>query len=94
MSQCLHITFLMEAPKTFLHSVIQKKARALGIEGTVRVYSNGEKSITLIACGQKEAMDDFVDLLHKEAAKESIKDMEIEPFIKEKDFRGVFRIIE
>jgi len=84
----------MEAPQAFLHSVIQKKARSLGLEGTVRVYSNGEKSIKLVACGQKDAMEDFVDLLHKEAAKDSIKEMEIEPFLKEKDFRGVFRVIE
>ncbi len=93
MSQCLHITFLMAAPKNFLHTVIQKKARSLGLEGTVQAFNGDERNIKLVACGPKEAMEDFVDLLHTEVARESIKSIEIEPVMKEKDFRGVFRVI-
>ena len=94
MSQCLHITFFLDGPKNFLHSVVQKQARTLGLEGTVQVVNGQGKSVKILACGGRESIDDFVDLLHKEAARDAIKDIEIEPFIKEKDFRGVFRVIE
>lgn len=93
MSQCLHITFFLDGPKNFLHTV-QKHARSLGLEGIVQVMNGNGKSIKILACGKKDSIDDLVELLHKEAAKDTLKDIEIEPFIKEKDFRGVFRVIE
>ena len=94
MSQCLHITFFLDGSKKFLHTVIQKHARSLGLEGTVQVINGDGKSVKVLACGGRESIDDFVDLLHKEAARDAIADIEIEPFMKEKDFRGVFRVIE
>jgi acylphosphatase len=94
MSRCLHITFWIDAPQKFLHNGIQKFARTLGLEGTVQVANGGGKLIKLLVCGERDSMDDFLDFLHKEVAKDAIKNMEIEPFIKERDFRGVFRIIE
>jgi len=75
-----------------MHDVIQKHARTLAIEGTVAIEE--KDTIKIIICGQKEAIDKFVDALHKELAKISPKNLEIEPFIKEKDYRGVFRVIE
>lgn len=94
MSQCLHITFFLDGPRNFLHNVIQKHARSLGLEGTVQIINGNGKSVKILACGDRESVDDFLELLHKEAAKDAIKDIEVEPFIKEKDFRGVFRVIE
>ena len=93
MSQCLHIKFSLDGSKKVLHN-FQKYARALDLEGTVQVINGQGKEVKLLACGAKDAMEDFLDLLHEDAAKDLIQDIEIEPFIKEKDFRGVFRVIE
>ncbi len=92
MSQCLRISFTMDVPKSFLHTFIQKHARSLQLEGMVQ--TEGSNVVKVIVCGKKESLDEFVDLLHKRAAKEELDNMEFEPFISEKDFRGVFRVIE
>lgn len=92
MSQCLRITFTMDVPKNFLHTFIQKHARSLHLEGTVQL-ENGN-NIKVIVCGKKESLDQFVDLLHKKGTQEEFGNMEFEPFISDKDFRGVFRVIE
>ena len=42
----------------------------------------------------KEGVDAFLDELHKSAGAAELKEIEIEPFLKDKDYRGVFRIIE
>lgn len=94
MSRCLHITFSLDGPQKFLHNGIQKFARSLNLEGTVQVVNGNGRAVKLLVCGQRDAMDDFLDFLHKEAARDAIQNMEIEPFIKERDFRGVFRVIE
>lgn len=53
-----------------------------------------DKELRIIACGLKEQVDQFVDLVHKDAAQAGINDINIEPFVKAKDYRGAFRIIE
>lgn len=94
MSQCLHITFIADNPKEFLHDTVQIEARTLGIEGIAQLKHETENGVKIIACGSKQALEDFVDVLHKGVAKEVIHGMAIEPTLKERDFRGVFRIIE
>ncbi len=91
MSQCLHITLSVEAAK-LLPINIQKKARELGLEGIVQATQ--PTTLMIIVCGTKDRLDDLVDMLHQEAAKKSVKNIAIEPFVKTKDYRGVFRIIE
>lgn len=91
MAQCLRISFICDVPKDFLHSIIQKNAKKLDLEGMVQMDNN---NILIVVCGYKEAIDQFVDVLHKEIMKKAAENIEIEPFIKEKDYRGVFRIIE
>lgn len=92
MNQCLLITFFLKKSDNFLPSFVQENARSLGIEGTVQ--SIGEHEIKIFACGKKESLDDFIDVLHTQAAHNTISDIEIEPLLKARDFRGVFRIIE
>lgn len=91
MSQCLRIVLTMNLPEDFLHNVIKKTARALDLEGTVQLESGN--TIRIIACGSKEAIESFLDSLHAQAA-QFLDALEIEPFIKDKDYRGVFRVIE
>lgn len=91
MSQCLYITLAVKGAKKIIPA-IQKRARSLSLEGTAQTI--GDVKIVIMICGTKTAIDDFVDSLHKEAAKKTIEDIQIEPFMKTKDYRGVFRIIE
>ena len=88
MNKCVKITITVESLNGFLHDIIKPHARSMDLEGVVQPV--GPVKARIIACGTKEKVDAFVDLLQKEA----LKDIEIEPFIKDKDYRGVFRVIE
>ncbi len=79
-------------PNNFLKAVIQKYAVVHKVEGTVQFADN--TTIKVIVCGKKELVDAFLDVLHKEAAKVATEALHIEPFIKDRDYRGVFRVIE
>ncbi|TET05997.1 hypothetical protein E3J79_03575 [Candidatus Dependentiae bacterium] len=94
MTKCLKITFSKtKMPPDFLRSVVQKHAKKLDIEGIAKVLMVDQK-ICIIACGVKDNIDAFVDLLHKRFSEFSIHEIKIEPFIRDKDYRNVFRIIE
>lgn len=88
MNKCLKITITVESLNGFLHEVIKPHARSMDLEGMVRPV--GPVKAVIIACGKKERVDAFVELLQKEA----FEDIEIEPYIKDKDYRGVFRVVE
>jgi len=93
-NKCLKITFRGDLPKSFLKSVVQKHAQKLSLEGTVqRVQADGFVT-RVIACGSKDAIDDFLDLLYRGATDMELSDVEVEPFLKDRDYRGVFRVIE
>lgn len=92
MSQCLRIVLMMDIPDDFLHEFIKKNARNLDLEGTAQL--DQQKTVKIVACGKKEAIDQFLDMLHQKGAKHFLEPLEIEPFIKDRDYRGVFRIIE
>lgn len=74
-----------------IQTLIQKDARSLSIEGSIQLHDG---KIKIIACGKKDNIDKFIDLVHKEMAAYSEETIEVEPFLKDKDYRGVFRIIE
>lgn len=92
MKQCLRITFSMEIPQQFFERVIQKNAQKFGLEGTVQRLSDQE--VKIIICGNHEAVDDFIGSFHKDAADMPVEGFQIEPFVRDRDYRGVFRIIE
>ncbi len=93
MNKCLKITFDTDFPAGFLQSFIQKNAKKLELEGAVQVLA-AEKRVRIIVCGNKENVDTFLDTLHNGTAKYQPENIEIEPFLKKKDYRGVFRVIE
>ena len=93
MYKCLKITFSGFIPEGFLHNFVQKEAKKLNLEGVVQTLS-GENRIKIIVCGGKDAVDDFVDVLHQGTARISPESIQIEPFLKDRDYRGVFRVIE
>jgi acylphosphatase len=92
MKQCLRITFSMEVPRNFFEDIIQKHAQKLCLEGTVQKV--GPREIKVIVCGTHEAVDEFLGTFHKETANRSIDAFQVEPFVRDRDYRGVFRIIE
>ncbi len=93
MNKCLKISFGADIPDGFLRTFVQKHARKFELEGTARVFSVEEK-IIIVVCGHKDAVDDFLDVLHKGSKEVYLEDIEIEPFLKDRDYRGVFRVIE
>ena len=92
MNQCLRITFEVSLYENFLQEFIQKNARRLKLEGIVQVVE--PKKVQIAICGDKDSLDEFVDAIYKGTAKAKIADIQVEPFLKERDYRGVFRIIE
>lgn len=92
MNKCLKITLTLDPKEGFLQNVIQQNARKFELEGIVQALSSDK--VKIIVCGEKEQVDFFVDSIHKESVETTIKDIEIEPYIKDRDYRGVFRVIE
>ena len=90
--QCLKISFNVDAKKDFLEKFVQKNARQCHIEGIVQKL-NGD-SVVIYACAEPDNMDEFIDLLYEGSSKHKLTQIEIEPFFKDRDYRGVFRIIE
>ena len=94
MNKCLKISFeLVHVTNTNIQVALQKEARKLFLEGVVQKVES-EHRIKVIACGSTEKVEQFLDLIHKKIADKEYEDFEIEPFFKECDYRGVFRVIE
>lgn len=91
MNKCLKITLNAEFPAGHLQAHVQKHARKLMLEGVARMK---EDQVSIVVCGNKDNIDSFLDVLHKDTTKWKLIDIEIEPFAKDRDYRGVFRVIE
>jgi len=92
MKKCVKITFQVPLKKDFLQNVVQQNARLFGLEGVAQTQA--PDAVKIIAFGEIDAIDNLVDVLHKEATTYSIHNIEIEPFLKDRDYRGIFRVIE
>lgn len=92
MKKCLKITFVSPVLDGGMRDFIQTAARKLGLEGTVQVIEPNE--ISIIACGAKNAIDEFLDIIHQGFGSYIPEDVHVEPFLKERDYRGIFRILE
>ena len=91
MIKCVRITCELKITKAFTAS-IQRQATRLDLEGLMHVII--PSNLKIVACGSKENIETFVDFLYKEGALKKPFSIEVEPFLKDKDYRGVFRIIE
>jgi acylphosphatase len=80
-------------PTQFLKKFIQKKALELELEGTAQMVKP-DAIIRIFVNGLKDQVDLFIDFLHKSPGNIEVASIEVEPFFKEKDYRGVFRIVE
>ncbi len=94
MNKCLRIVLTAHLPDDFLYTFIQKHARSLGLEGLAQMIDSKSDLIRITVCGPSHELDQFIDLMHKGTQKFDVHDIEIEPFLKDKDYRSVFRVIE
>lgn len=94
MNKCLKITFYGDLPDDFLTDVVQRYAKKLQIEGVAQYDLVHGRRIKVIACGAKDDVDAFLDSLYKDASESQLEGVEAEPFIKDRSYRGVFRVIE
>jgi acylphosphatase len=92
MKKCVKITFHIPPKKDFLHSFVQKHARSFGLEGVAQLQA--PDMVKMVVFGEMDSIDNLLDLIHKEADKQKISQIEIEPYIKDRDYRGIFRVIE
>lgn len=90
MSQCLKIHVRGDSSRQ-ITDFVYKHAKQYGLEGLVQ---GTEGQWQIIACGPKGGLDHFLDALHQGEKKIKLSQIMVEPFMKSKDYRGVFRIIE
>jgi len=91
MKQNVKIKIIGKVQGVGYREFVQKQAKRLEIEGTIQNLA--DKSVMIYASGQAEKLDSFIDYLYKGTGKSKIQDIEVEPLLAEKIFRGVFRIL-
>ena len=91
-SKCLEIRVSFEGERDSFKNKIVEKAKKCNLEGILEVKSKSELLISV--CGTTHEIEQFIDFFYEEHTNLSAVIIEIEPFIKEKDYRGVFRVIE
>ena len=94
MNKCLRIIVTAKFPDELLINFIQKNAKKLALEGTAQIVDPKVKIIRITICGDAQALDYFIDILHAGTKGFDLANLEIEPFLKDKDYRAVFRILE
>lgn len=92
MNKCIRFVIEGTLPKDFLTSHILHQARHYQLEGIAQQLN--ENSVRVLACGTPDQLDNFLDELHRSLQDLSITPFDVIPFLKDRDFRGVFRIIE
>lgn len=99
MNKCLRIIVTAKFSDDLLHSFIHKSAKSLRLEGTAQIIDAQikdiqNKKVLISVCGETDDLDEFIDILHKGTKGFDLKGIEVEPFLKDKDYRSVFRVIE
>lgn len=91
MSRCIKMTFSVNRTNDkFLHT-LQNQAQKCNLEGLV--MANTPETIKIIACGGSSDLEVFLDTIDEIIADQGGHDIMIDPFLKDKDYRGVFRIM-
>ncbi len=91
MKRCLKMLIKIDQWQTSWSTDIQKQAQKLQIEGVMQTVEDMQMRIMI--CGKNDQLDDFVDYLYDIFMDKKIEIQELEPFIKERDYRGIFRVI-
>ena len=94
MIKCLRITLTATFSDNFLIDFIQKQAKKLGLEGTAQRVEGDITKVKISICRKGDALEDFIDAIYEGTKGFELSELEIEPFLKDKDYRQVFRVIE
>jgi hypothetical protein len=84
--------FNAEVPHEALQKILHNCTKKVLVEGVAQLFLGN--NIRIIVCGSVENVDAFIDMMYHELIKVNIEEPVIEPFLKDKDYRGVFRIIQ
>jgi acylphosphatase len=90
--RCIKIFILTKSDENFLTSFVKKKAESFKLEGIARKVDKG--SYDILVCGDDDSLDFFLDELYRGTKSFKPDFLEVEAFLKDRDFRGVFRVIE
>lgn len=93
MNKCVRIMIKGLVSENFVEDVIKKQTRHLHLEGTAQVVAT-DHQIRIVVAGKKEDVDTFIDFLHKGVGDDVPDSVSVEPFLKERDYRGVFRVLQ
>ncbi len=91
MSRCIKMTFSVQRSSEKLLNALQKQALECKLEGFV--MASTPETVKIIACGVSADLDTFLDKVDEVIAAQGGQDVIIDPFLKDKDYRGVFRIM-
>ena len=92
MSKSVCITLSMPVSDDILKNLVSKSATKLKLEGTAHAVD--DDTIRIITRGSADSIDEFIDALYAGYKNKIPAGVEIEPYTKEHNFRGVFRVIE
>ena len=92
MSQCMRINLIITGDKSHIQALVKKYAHEYNVEGLLQ--NADDQAVKVVACGDAQEIEAFMSALHKEFANDNLNIAEIEPFLKDRDYRGVFRVIE
>ncbi len=91
MSRCLRIAICAVGWKSKWEDSIAKYANKFEIEGVLQKHDDGVVRIT--ACGEENQLEDFLDELYELFSESDSYVEEMEPFVKDRDYRGIFRVL-
>ncbi len=92
MKQCVRICISGKLNPALYKEFVQQHANKLLIEGVAQTTED-KNGVIILACGASENLDELIDQLYKGTPDCKIQDVIIEPFLNDRNFRGVFRII-
>jgi len=92
MKKCIKVQFHAKNPKDFLKKVIPPGIKNSKVEGVAQAIDH--QTVQVFICAEQEDLDNFLDLIYENIDQYILEGIEVEPFLKDRDFRGVFRIVE
>ena len=90
--KCIKISIVTKSDEKFLSNFVKKKAENFDLEGIAKKM--GKSQYDILVCGDDEDLDLFLDELYRGSKDFKPDFLEVESFLKDRDFRGVFRVIE
>ena len=89
--RCVKVVFDVKTYQSVLLEKIQSEAHARALEGCLIVHH--PNTIKIVVCGTGDAVELFVDFIYAVMAAYEGNQMAVDAFLKDKDYRGVFRVI-